>query len=137
MTSKMDGADDSAPPPGSERKFGFLFAVVFAVVALLPLWQGHSVRWWALVIGAACLAVALLAPRILKLPNLLWFRFGELLHRIISPIVLGLVFFLTVMPIGLLMRALGKDVLSLRRRPDLSSYWIEREEPASDMKNQF
>ena len=137
MTNKMDGGGDSAPPPGSERKFGFLFALVFAIVALLPLWQSHPVRWWALVIGGVFLAATLFAPQFLKLPNLLWFRFGELLHRIISPVVLGLVFFTTVTPIGLLMRAFGKDVLSLKRRDDLSSYWIEREGPASDMKNQF
>jgi hypothetical protein len=137
MTSKAEGAGDSAPPPGSERKFGLLFAAVFAVIALLPLWQGHPVRWWALVIAALCLAAALLAPRTLALPNLLWFRLGEILHKITSPILLGLVFFTTVTPIGWLMRALGKDVLSLKRRDDLSSYWIEREGPASDMKNQF
>jgi hypothetical protein len=128
-----------SPPPGAERRFGLLFAGVFAVVGLLPLWGAHPVRWWALAVAAVFLAAALIRPRILAPLNFLWFQLGELLHHITNPILLGLVFFLSVTPIGLLMRAFGKDILSLKRRPELSSYWIERAPPSEleSMKNQF
>jgi hypothetical protein len=125
---------------GSDRSFGVVFAVVFAIVAVFPLWSGGAVRIWALGAGAAFLAAALAVPRALRPLNLLWFRFGLLLHRIVSPLVMGLLFFVTVTPVGLLMRASGKDPMRLKRDPAAASYWIPRQPPGpapGSMKNQF
>lgn len=124
---------------GSERAFGIVFAIVFALIALWPLLGGGGVRPWAAATGAAFLGAAFLAPRALRPLNVLWFRFGMLLHRIVSPIVMGFLFFVTVTPIALLMRALGKDLLRLRRS-DAKSYWIERDPPGpppESMTKQF
>lgn len=124
---------------GSERAFGIVFAIVFALIALWPLLGGGGVRPWAAATGALFLGAAFLAPRALKPLNVLWFRFGMLLHRIVSPIVMGFLFFVTVTPIGLLMRALGKDLLRLERS-DAKSYWIERDPPGpppESMTKQF
>lgn len=124
---------------GSERAFGIVFAVVFALIALWPLVGSGGVRLWALLIAAGFLVLAFLAPRLLTPLNLLWFRFGMLLHRIVSPIVMGFLFFVTVTPIGLLVRAMGKDSLRLKRS-DVKSYWIERDPPGpppESMTKQF
>jgi predicted membrane metal-binding protein len=128
------------PRPGSERSFGLVFAAVFTIVGLWPLLGSDAPRWWSCGVAIAFAAIALAYPRVLAPLNLIWFRFGMLLHRIVSPIVLGVLFFAAVMPTGLIMRLLGKDVLHLRRDPDAASYWIERDPhgPAPEtMKNQF
>lgn len=125
---------------GSERAFGLVFAAVFVIVALFPLLGDGGVRYWALGVALVFVAVAFLAPRLLRPLNIVWFRFGLLLHAIVSPLVLGILFFVTVMPTGLIMRLLGKDLLSLRRDESAQSYWIPREPrgPAPEtMKNQF
>jgi len=100
----------------------------------------HPLRWWSLIVSALVALVTVAAPSLLTVPNRLWLRFGLLLHRIVSPVVLGIMFYLVVMPMGLLMRALGKDFLRLRRNDSAESYWIKRDppgpEPAS-MSNQF
>ena len=125
---------------GSERGFGVVFAVVFAVVALWPLMDGAPVRLWAAVVAAVFLGLGFLVPRALRPLNLLWFRFGMVLYKVVNPLVMALLFFTTVMPIGLLMRLVGKDPLRLRPDPEADSYWIERDpagpEPET-MKNQF
>ena len=113
----------------SNRSFGFTFAIVFAVVAFWPLMRGRSVRGWALIVAAAFLLATLALPRVLGPLNRLWLRFGLLLHACISPIVMGLVFFTTVTPIGLLRRLLGQDPLRLRFDRDAVTYWIERHPP--------
>ena len=126
--------------PGSNRSFGLVFAAVFAVIGCLPLWVGHMPRWWAVVIAAALGIVAFVRPDLLAPLNRVWFRIGMVLSRVVSPIVLGVVYFLCVTPIGLIMRAMGKDVLALRWRGENTSYWIVREphQPAPEtMKNQF
>lgn len=125
---------------GSERSFGLVFAVVFSVVALWPLKSGGELRLWALVTAAAFLVVSLAAPKLLKPLNLVWFKFGLLLHKIMSPLIMGLLFFVTVTPIGVLMRATGKDPMRLKRDPAATSYWITRDPPGpapASMKNQF
>jgi Saxitoxin biosynthesis operon protein SxtJ len=136
MTNRNSTSDDDRP---SERSFGLVFAVFFAVIASLPLLHGGSVRIWAVVAAALFLTAAFVAPRLLAPLNLVWFYFGKLLHHITSPILLGLVFYLSVTPIGLLLRVFGKDVLALKKRPDLPSYWIEREPgpPPDTLRNQF
>lgn len=125
---------------GSERSFGLVFAAVFTIVALWPLKAGGDVRLWALALAGAFLVVALAAPKLLKPLNLVWFKFGLLLHKIMSPVIMGLLFFVTVTPIGLLMRATGKDPMRLKRDPAATSYWITRDPPGpapDSMKNQF
>lgn len=125
---------------GSERAFGLVFAVVFGAVALLPLFKGEPIRLWAGIVAAVFLVAALAAPALLRPLNLLWFRFGMLLHKVVSPLIMGLLFFVTIMPIGLLMRAMGKDFLRLKFDPQASSYWIERHPPGpapESMRNQF
>lgn len=113
----------------SNRSFGIVFAVVFAIIALFPLLFGGALRWWSVVIALAFLALALLAPATLAPLNRIWMRFGLLLHKIVSPIVLGIMFFLVVTPIGLLMRATGKDPLRLRPDKSARTYWIDRTPP--------
>ena len=113
----------------SERAFGFVFAVVFALVGLWPLAQGGALRLWALAVGAVFLVLALVWTAPLRPLNRLWTRLGLLLHAIVSPVVMGLLFFGTVLPIGLILRLSGKDLLNLRRDPAARSYWIERKPP--------
>lgn len=123
---------------GSERSFGLVFAVVFGVIGLWPLIGGHSVRIWSLAIAAVFLVLAFARPAVLRPLNLLWFRFGLLLGRIVAPIVMALIFYVAVVPTGLIMKLLGKDILRLRFDRDVETYWIARENgPESSMKNQF
>jgi Saxitoxin biosynthesis operon protein SxtJ len=139
MATVLDPNVDRDPAPeSSDRSFGFVFAVVFALIAGSPLWSGGPLRWWALGLAAAFALVAVAQPRILHPLNRAWLALGRLLHLVVSPIVMGAVFFLCVTPIGWIMRLRGKDVLSLSRRSDLSSYWITRDQAqAQSMKNQF
>jgi hypothetical protein len=131
---------DNAPRPGSDRVFGLFFAVVFALAGGWIAWSGRP--WgWALVAGAAVLALlALVAPARLHPANRLWFALGMLLARIVNPVVIGVMFFAVITPIGLLMRAFGQRPLQLRFEPGRASYWIERTPrgPApSSMRDQF
>jgi Saxitoxin biosynthesis operon protein SxtJ len=126
----------------SDRSFGLTMAGFFALVAFLPLLHGSlsSIRWWALGIAAAFLAVTLLWPTGLRPFNRIWLKFGLLISKIVSPVVLALIFYVTVCPIGLLMRAKGRDPLRLRRNATATSYWILREQaenPPESMKRQF
>ena len=125
---------------GSDKSFGLVFAAVFLVVAILPLWNLEAVRYWALGFAAAFAMVAFLRPVYLRSLNRIWFLFGLLLHKIVSPIIMGILFFLTVTPIGIAMRVFGKDPLNKTFDPDAKSYWIEidkDQQPASSMRNQF
>ncbi len=125
---------------GSERAFGIVFAVVFAIVAAFPLFDGAAPRWWAAGVAAAFLLLALAAPGALKPLNRVWFLFGMLLHKVVNPIIMGLLFYVTVTPIALIMRMLGKNPLSLEFDPDAKSYWIERDPPGPEpetMRRQF
>ncbi|MDD9878835.1 MAG: SxtJ family membrane protein [Magnetovibrio sp.] len=125
---------------GSERSFGLVFAVVFAIIGLWPLINALPVRIWALAIAAGFALAAFVAPKLLGPLNLIWFKFGMLLHKVVNPLVMGLLFFLTVTPIALIMRVLGKDPLRRSFDNTAASYWIEREpgDPAPEsMRNQF
>ena len=115
--------------PGSERAFGLVFACAFLLLALWPLLEGASPRHWAMTVAAVFALLAWLAPRVLAPLNLLWFRFGELLHRIVSPIALGVIFFGVITPYALVMRLFGRDELRLRKRSARPSYWVRREPP--------
>ncbi|MBM3567462.1 MAG: hypothetical protein FJX46_01755 [Alphaproteobacteria bacterium] len=120
---------DQAVRASSDRAFGLVFVVVFLIVAAWPLLDGEGLRWWSAAIAAAIAALAVFMPKTLAPLNRLWTKFGLLLHRITNPLLLGVIFFLAVVPTGLIMRALGKDPLRLRRDPAVSSYWIRREPP--------
>lgn len=118
----------------SDRSFGLVFTVVFAIAGAWPLVSGGMPRWWWLAAAVIVLAVALLRPALLAVPNRLWLRFGLLLHRIVSPIVLGIMFYAVLTPIGLLMRLLGKDSLRVRDKA-AGSYWIRRDPPGPQPKS--
>ncbi len=127
-------------PRSSERSFGLTFAAVFALIGLLPLLNNHSVRWWAVMVAAAFAGLGLLAPRALARLNRLWMAIGHLLNRIVSPIVMGLLFVVAVVPTGLWLRLTGKDPLRLKRDPVTRTYWLPRMPPgpaADSFKNQF
>ena len=121
----------------SEKSFGVVFSIVFLLVAIYPLIASAELRIWALVVSIIFFLLAFLAPKILALPNKLWFKFGILLGSIIAPVIMALVYFITVLPTGLIMRFLGKDLLKLKLNKNAKSYWIERKEPMGSMKNQF
>ena len=125
---------------GSERTFGIVFFAVFAIMGLYPLLNGGEARIWALFIAGAFLLAALVAPRILRPLNRLWSRFGLLLHKVVSPVIMGLLFFVVVTPTALIMRLAGKDPLRLRFDPEARTYWIDRQPPGPEpktMRNQF
>ena len=121
----------------SPKSFGIVFSIVFLIVALYPLINSGGLRIWALSVSIIFLFIAYVAPKILNLPNKLWFKFGILLGSIIAPIVMALVYFSTVLPTGLIMRLLGKDLLKQKLDKNSKSYWIERKESMGSMKNQF
>jgi hypothetical protein len=138
--SHEDLSRTHAVESSSNRSFGLVFAAVFAIVALWPLPWGGAVRWWSLAVAAGFLVLALAIPSVLAVPNRLWLRFGLLLNRIVSPLVLGIVFFLVVTPMGIAMRLLGKDPLRLKAAAPGASYWIRRDPPGpspDSLTNQF
>ena len=133
------GRDDGAKA-GSERSFGVVFAVVFVIIGLLPLWDGGPLRLWALIVAGAFLAAGLFVPVILRPLNRLWFLFGIALHKVMSPLIMGLMFYLTVTPIALIMRMVGKDPHNRRFDPNTKSYWVKRDPPGpapETMRQQF
>ena len=120
----------------SNKNFGIVFFIVFLIVSLYPLVNSDNIRIWSLIISIIFLALGLLNSKILTPFNKLWFEFGILLGKIVSPLVMGIIFFLVVTPIGLTMRLFGKDVLNLKYNKN-KSYWIEKKGPKSRMKDQF
>jgi hypothetical protein len=139
----MDHLHRASPPPGktsSDRAFGGVFAVVFALLGGWPLLDGAPPHLWAWALALGFAFVALLRPTWLAPLNRLWTRFGLFLHKIVNPLVLGVIFLVAILPIGLLFKLLGKDPMRLRRRPDAGSYWIERHPPgpaADSLPRQF
>jgi hypothetical protein len=122
---------------GSEKSFGIVFSIVFLIVALYPLINSEDFHLWAFIVSAIFLILAIIAPRTLSGLNKLWFKFGLLLGSIIAPIVMALVYFFTVLPTGLIMRLLGKDLLNQKLDKNAKSYWIKRTDPMGSMKNQY
>ena len=120
----------------SNRSFGIVFFVVFLLIALHPLTYGGEIRIWSVILSLIFLILGLLNSKILAPLNKIWFKFGIFLGKILSPLIMGIIFFLVVTPIGLVMRLLGKDLLNLKYDKK-KSYWIEKNSPKSKMKNQF
>jgi hypothetical protein len=121
---------------GSNRSFGIVFFIVFLLISIYPLINNESIRIWSLVVSLLFLVLGIINSNLLLPLNKLWFKFGIFLGKIISPINMGIIFFLVVTPIGLIMRLIGKDVLNLKYN-DYRSYWIEKTGPKSKMENQF
>lgn len=131
---------DKAPRKmSSNRNFGLIMFTFFLILTLLPRLRGGQFNLWTLGVGLAFLIPAIVYPAILRLPNLWWMQFGELLSKIISPIAMGIVYFLAMTPIALLLKLFGKHTLSLGFDRKKSSYWITRETPQDpqSMRNQF
>lgn len=125
---------------GSDRAFGLVMAAAFGIVTLLNAWYAGRVWPWTAGVAALFMAAALLRPAMLNPLNRLWLKFGLLLHSVVNPVVMALLFYGTVLPTGLIMRALGKDLLRLKRQPEAESYWIVRAPPGpapDTMKDQF
>ena len=121
---------------GSNKSFGVVFSIVFLLIAIYPLINNEGLRVWSLIIAIIFLVLGLINSKILTPLNKLWFKFGILLGRIVSPVIMGIIFFLVVTPTGLIMRIIGKDLLNLKFNKD-KSYWIEKTGPKSKMRNQF
>ena len=120
----------------SNRSFGIVFFIVFILIAFYPLINQEEIRIWSVLISLLFLILGIINSKILTPLNKVWFKFGIFLGKIISPIVMGLIFFLVVTPIAFLMRILKKDLLNLKFSKN-NSYWIEKTDPKSSMKNQF
>jgi O-antigen/teichoic acid export membrane protein len=130
---------DNVIEGSSNRSFGLVFAAVFLIIALWPLMSKGSVRTWSLIIAGIFAALAFIAPSVLGGMNRAWMKLGLLMGRVVSPIALGLLFFVVFTPIGWLFRLAGKDPLRLRK-PEGSTYWINRSPPGpkpESLKNQF
>tara|TARA_B100000123_G_scaffold124265_1_gene91769 strand:- start:988 stop:1377 length:390 start_codon:yes stop_codon:yes gene_type:complete len=121
---------------GSNKSFGIVFFIVFFLISLYPLTNQENIRVWSLIIALIFLILGLLNSKILNPFNKLWFKFGMILGRIISPIIMSIIFFLVVTPIALIMKLLKKDLLNLKFNKT-NTYWIEKSGPKSKMKNQF
>ena len=122
---------------GTERSFGLVFAAVFTIIGFYPLWYNENIRLWACIIAFIFLFFGIFFPKILIVPNKLWFKLGLLLGAIVAPFVMGMIFFFTVTPIGIIMRLFGKDVMNQKIKKNAQSYWIKRKKSVSSMKNQF
>jgi hypothetical protein len=122
---------------GSEKSFGIMFAVVFLLISIYPLEENKGLHLWPLIVSLIFFLLAYLAPKVLSVPNKLWFKLGMALGSIFAPVVMALVYFSTVVPIGLIMKLIGKDLLRQKLDKNAKSYWIERNEPMGSMKDQF
>ena len=120
----------------SNRSFGLVFCIVFLLIAFYPLINQEEIRIWSVLISLLFLILGIINSKILTPLNKVWFKFGIFLGKIISPIIMGIIFFLVVTPIAFLMRMLNKDLLNLKFNKK-SSYWIEKTDLKSTMKNQF
>jgi hypothetical protein len=120
----------------TNKNFGIVFSVIFLIISLFPLINDGSLRIWSLIVSTVFLFLGLINSKILTPLNKIWFKFGLLLGRIVSPVIIGVIFFLVVTPTALIMRLIGKDLLNLKFNKH-QSYWIEKTGPKSKMKNQF
>jgi type III secretory pathway component EscU len=122
---------------GSEKNFGFTFAIFFLIIGLYPLLHYEVIRLWAIIIAIILFFLSIFLPTLLVLPNKLWFKIGMFLGSIVSPLIMAIIFFLIVTPTGIIMRLLKKDLLLKKIDKSKKSYWFERKETSDSMKNQF
>jgi hypothetical protein len=125
---------------GSEASFGYVVAGAFAIIALLPLRHALAPHWWALAVAAALALVARFGPAVLRPANIVWFRLGTMLDRMLNPVVISVLFFVLITPAGIIARWLGKDFLKLTFDRSTPSYWISRDPPGpkpDSMNRQF
>jgi hypothetical protein len=120
----------------SNRNFGIVFFLVFLIIAVYPLTYSGEIIIWSLIVSLVFFILGLINSKILNPLNKIWFKFGIILGKLISPIIMGVIFFFVVTPTGLIMRLFGKDLLNLKSS-NIKSYWIEKNGPKSKMKNQF
>jgi len=135
-----DFGREEAVVGSSDRAFGLVMAAALSVIGGLGWWRGSGHAWWWLAGGAVFLAVALIRPAALAPVNRLWLKLGLLLYVVVNPVVMGVLFYGCVMPMGLVMRLLGKAPLRQRRDPQAETYWIERRPPGpapDTMRHQF
>ncbi len=123
MISDMNNREQKLP---SERSFGFVFTFFFTLLGIYPVFSGHGPRIWALILAGGFCFLSIIQPKLLAIPNKIWFHIGVFIHRIMEPITLGLVYFLFVTPFGLLIRLFGVDLLRLKRKSNSESYWCVR-----------
>ena len=133
----MERTDLNQIKISSNRSFGLLFFVVFLIVSLWPLTYEGSIRIWSVIISAVFLILGLINSKLLTPLNVLWFKFGMILGAIISPIIMGIIFFLVVTPTGLILRIMGKDLLNKKYDKKKETYWIKRDTSIGTMKRQF
>ena len=120
----------------TNKSFGIVFFIVFIIIALYPLLNQENLRIWSLIISFLFLILGLLNSKILTPFNKLWFKFGIILGKVFSPLIMGIIFFFVITPIALLMKVMKKDLLHLKFNSK-KTYWIERTDSESSMKNQF
>lgn len=120
----------------TNRNFGLTFFIVFLIVSIWPLLYNEQIRIWSLIVGFIFLILGLVNSKILTPLNKIWFKFGIILGKLVSPVVMGIVFFFVVTPISIIMKIFGKDLLNLKYN-NQKSYWLEKSGPKSKMKNQF
>ena len=130
-------ASNSKIKISSNRNFGLVFFVVFLIVALWPLKYEEDFRLWSLTLSIIFFILGIINSKLLTPLNMLWFKFGILLGSIVSPIVMGIVYFLVVTPIGVFMRFLGKDLLKTSKVKNTNTYWIQRDKQKNTMRKQF
>ena len=121
----------------SNKSFGIVFFVIFIVIALWPLMKGGDLKIWSIIIAIIFLFLGLINSKILTPLNKLWFRFGVLLGKIVAPIVMGIIYFALVTPIGVIMKIFKKDILNLKIDKNKKTYWLKKDENKQNMKNQF
>jgi hypothetical protein len=126
-----------SPTPPTEKSFGIVFSILFLIIALYPLTRNYPIHSWSLLLSTLFIILAYLAPKTLTIPNKLWYKFGLLLGTIVAPIVMAMVYLTTVVPIGLIMRLAGKDLLNQKLDKNTKTYWQVKEQPASIMQDQF
>jgi hypothetical protein len=141
MSTHEDVSRTHGVTVGSDRSFGIVFTVFCAIVAGVQFWYGSTTAAWGWLLAAAMFAAfSLVYSRALRPLNILWFKFGMLLHRVVSPVILGIMFYAVFTPIGLWMRLIGKRPLNLAYDEKADSYWIERRPPGpppGSFNNQF
>tara|TARA_Y100000816_G_scaffold102544_1_gene71505 strand:+ start:749 stop:1147 length:399 start_codon:yes stop_codon:yes gene_type:complete len=120
----------------SNKSFGIVFAIVFFLIALWPIIKSDDIRIWSLIVSIIFLILGIMNSSILTPLNKIWFRFGIFLGNFIAPVVMGIIFFFVVTPIGLIMRLLGRDLIKLKKNNE-NSYWIEKKDTESSMRKQF